>query len=73
MKSGAMSASLESSSLASNPWRLGGLTVKELVRRLWEETQQDEILGRGAQLAYYFLLSLFPPSFFSPRSWDCFL
>ena len=64
MKSGAMSASLESSSPASNPWRLGGLTVKELVRRLWEETQQDEILGRGAQLAYYFLLSLFPALIF---------
>ena len=32
MKSGAMSASLESSSPASNPWKLGGLTLKELVR-----------------------------------------
>ena len=59
MKSGAMSASLESSSPASNPWKLGGLTVKELVRRLWEETQQDEILGgRTARL-------LLPPVFIS--------
>ena len=59
MKSGAMTASLKSSSPAFNPWKLGGLTLRALAQRLWEDTQQDEILGRAAQLAYYFLLSLF--------------
>ena len=41
-------------------WGLGGLTWKELARRVWSEMQEDEVLGRAAQLSYYFLLALFP-------------
>jgi membrane protein len=48
----------------SNPWKLGGLTVVELARRLWRETQKDELLGRAAQLSYYALLALFPALIF---------
>ncbi|HKY70544.1 MAG TPA: YihY/virulence factor BrkB family protein [Nitrospira sp.] len=47
-----------------NPWKLGGLTVAELARRLWREAQQDELLGRAAQLSYYALLALFPALIF---------
>lgn len=47
-----------------NPWRLGGLTVTELGRRLWRESQEDELLGRAAQLSYYALLALFPALIF---------
>ena len=43
-----------------NLWKRGGLSWIELGRRLWKEIQDDEVLGRGAQLAYYFLLALFP-------------
>lgn len=43
-----------------NLWERGGLSWTELGRRLWKEIQDDEVLGRGAQLAYYFLLALFP-------------
>lgn len=43
-----------------NLWKRGGLSWTELGRRLWKEIQDDEVLGRGAQLAYYFLLALFP-------------
>jgi membrane protein len=39
---------------------LGGLGVTELARRVGREIQQDECLGRAAQLAYYFLFALFP-------------
>jgi membrane protein len=53
-------ASLTSGSRAYNPWKLGGLTVAELARRIWRESQEDEILGRAAQLSYYVLLALFP-------------
>lgn len=49
---------------AHNPWKLGGLTMKELVRRLWRESQEDELLGRAAQLSYYALLALFPALIF---------
>ena len=39
---------------------LGGLTWKDLARRVWREIQEDDVLGRAAQLSYYFLLALFP-------------
>jgi hypothetical protein len=39
---------------------LGGLGVTELARRVGREIQQDDCLGRAAQLAYYFLFALFP-------------
>lgn len=43
-----------------NLWKRGGLSWTELGRRLWKEIEDDEVLGRGAQLAYYFLLAVFP-------------
>jgi membrane protein len=49
---------------AGNSWRLGGLSVTELGRRLWRESLRDELLGRAAQLAYYALLALFPALIF---------
>jgi membrane protein len=39
---------------------LGGLKLKELVKRTWRETNEDNVFGRAAELAYYFLLALFP-------------
>jgi membrane protein len=39
---------------------LGGLSVIELQKRVWREIQKDNVLGYAAQLAYYFLFSLFP-------------
>jgi membrane protein len=41
-------------------WGLGGMTWKDLGKRVWSEVQKDEVFGRSAQLAYYFLLALFP-------------
>lgn len=39
---------------------VGGLTARELAGRIWREIQRDDVLGRAAQLSYFFLLSLFP-------------
>ena len=39
---------------------IGGLTFKELAVRTWREANEDNILCRAAELAYYFLLALFP-------------
>src|SRR5262245_3100301 len=39
---------------------LGGLTFKELARRTWNETIEDNVYSRAAELDYYFLLALFP-------------
>jgi membrane protein len=41
-------------------WKLGGLRWIELGKRVWAEINEDDIWGRAAQLAYYFLLALFP-------------
>ena len=47
-----------------SPWKLGGLTVRELARRVWSEFSEDEISDRAAALAYYFLFALFPALLF---------
>lgn len=39
---------------------LGGLSLTELARRAWREASADKVTGRAAELAYYFLLALFP-------------
>ncbi len=41
-------------------WKLGGLSWLELGKRVWAEINGDDVWGRSAQLAYYFLLALFP-------------
>ncbi|MCA1850389.1 MAG: YihY/virulence factor BrkB family protein, partial [Acidobacteria bacterium] len=41
-------------------WELGGLTWRELARRVWREIYEGDIFTRAAALSYYFLLSLFP-------------
>jgi membrane protein len=41
-------------------WGLGGLSWKELAKRVWSETQEDDAFGNAAKLSYYFLLALFP-------------
>jgi membrane protein len=43
---------------------LGGLGWKELGKRVYAEVVDDDVLGRSAQLAYYFLLALFPALLF---------
>lgn len=41
-------------------WSFGGLTWKDLGKRVWQQVNEDDVFGRAAQLSYYFLLSLFP-------------
>jgi membrane protein len=57
-------ADLTSPSPVYNPWKLGGLSLKELMKRVWQQSQDDDILGRAAQLGFYFLLGLFPALLF---------
>ncbi|HUF93135.1 MAG TPA: YhjD/YihY/BrkB family envelope integrity protein [Candidatus Limnocylindria bacterium] len=45
-------------------WKLGGLSVKELARRVWSEFWEDEVTDRAAALAYYFVFALFPALLF---------
>ena len=41
-------------------WRFGGLKWSAFGKRIINEIQSDDVFGRAAQLAYYFLLALFP-------------
>ncbi|MBA2525157.1 MAG: YihY/virulence factor BrkB family protein [Pyrinomonadaceae bacterium] len=41
-------------------WKLGGLTWRELGRRIWLEIYESDLFTRAAALSYYFLLALFP-------------
>lgn len=43
-----------------SPWKLGGLSIAELGKRVWKSINDDDVFGRGAQLAYYFFMSVFP-------------
>jgi len=43
---------------------LGGLTLKELALKTWGAIYQHDCLGRAAELAFYFLLALFPALIF---------
>lgn len=41
-------------------WKLGGLSYKELTRRVWGGINQNDLINRAYELAYNFLLALFP-------------
>jgi membrane protein len=47
-----------------SPWKLGGLGVRELGKRVYAEFTEDEVSDRAAALAYYFLFALFPALLF---------
>lgn len=46
--------------MAYGPWELGGLSYKALVKRVWNEINDDNVWDAAAQLGYYFLLAVFP-------------
>jgi membrane protein len=41
-------------------WKLGGLSARELGRRVWLEIYEGTLLTHAAALSFYFLLALFP-------------
>jgi membrane protein len=47
-----------------SPWKLGGLSVSQLAKRVWKEASDDELTDRAASLAYYFMFALFPALLF---------
>jgi membrane protein len=49
---------------AESPWKLGGLSVVELAKRVRREVGEDDIVDRAAGLSYYFLFALFPALLF---------
>src|SRR6516165_9046705 len=45
-------------------WKLGGLTPWQLSRAVFDQVIDNNIFGRAAELAFYFLFALFPLIFF---------
>ena len=41
-------------------WKLGGLSAAQLGKRVWTAINDDNLLGRASELAYNFILALFP-------------
>ena len=49
-----------SSAAATSLWKLGGLTPGQLVHTIVGQIIENDIFGRAAELAFYFLFALFP-------------
>jgi membrane protein len=43
-----------------NLWTLGGLSVRELIRRTWSESWRDAVFGQAGRMAFYHFLAIFP-------------
>ena len=46
--------------MKTSVWKLGGLSWKELLKRVWSEFKADHIPDQSAELSYYFIFALFP-------------
>jgi membrane protein len=44
----------------SNRFNPNAVALREVANRTWAQIREDDVLGRAAQLAYYFFLALFP-------------
>ncbi len=47
-----------------SPWKFGGLTGKQLAINMWQAINDDDVLGRAGQLAYFFFFAIFPLAIF---------
>src|SRR2546427_6552900 len=45
--------------MTNDKWKMN-LFSRDFLLRVWARADDDELLGRSAQLSYYFLLALFP-------------
>ena len=55
-----MKSALSTDEQVESIWHLGGLTWKQLWVRVWKSMNEDNIFGRASELAYNFILSIFP-------------
>jgi len=44
----------------SSAWDLHGQSWQSVAKRVWADIGKDKIFSHAAELAYYFLLALFP-------------
>lgn len=51
---------LETHEQVASLWSLGGLTWRDLMRRVWGGINRNDLINRAYELAYNFLLAVFP-------------
>src|ERR1700751_136291 len=61
------------SAAAKSLWKLGGLTPGQLGRAVFEEIDANNVFGRAAELAFYFLFALFPLIFLMMTSFGLYV
>ena len=44
-------------------WNLEGIPIRVIVRHTWDATFEDNLVGRAAELGFYFIFALFPSLF----------
>jgi membrane protein len=49
---------------SGSAWKFGGLTKAQLAKRVWHEVMADDVLGRAAQLAFFYLFAILPMGIF---------
>ena len=52
-------------------WAFGGLTRREVLKRLWCGINDDDLIDRSYELAYNFLVAIFPLSSYFWHFLDC--
>lgn len=53
-------SNLSTAEQVSTVWSLGGLTIRQLGKKIFAGINDDNLLGRAAELAFNFVLALFP-------------
>lgn len=47
-----------------SPWKLGGPNGKQFALKVWQGINDDDVLGRAGQLAYFWFFAVFPLGMF---------
>ena len=53
-------SNLSTTEQVSTIWNLGGLTIRQLFKKVFAGIDEDNLIGRAAELAFNFVLALFP-------------
>lgn len=57
---GSNESQLQTTEQIATIWSLGGLTLKQLAKKVYQGINEDDLLDRSSALAYNFILAVFP-------------
>jgi len=53
-------SNLSANQQIESSWNLGGLSVRQLARRVWQGINNNNLFGRASELAYSYPVAIFP-------------